>query len=347
MSSVASQDVTSGNTPRTGGAVAVASPAPVVMGLTRDQLAAGVLATGAFLALFWRFFYNQFLHSFDKPDDWGHAFIMPAFVGWLIWRKRDELARCEVSTCWPALAPVLLGIACYVFFNVGFPNHMFQGYALIMAIEALVLLLLGPQVFRRTFLPIACLALGVTISEAVMIKITFPLQLIASKGAWLLMALTQSIGGYTVELNGNTIDITANSGKIIPPMNVAEACSGMRMLIAFYALAAAVALITSNRWWERIAIVLIAAPVAVLMNILRVAVLGWISLVDPAFSVGDAHMLIGTLLLVPALGLYLGAVWACGRIIVEPEVEAKRLERERSQQVRRVATSAPRAGGKA
>lgn len=341
VTSAASQGVTSGQSPQggSGGLARDLWNASGLRAVTPAQwTAVGLVALG-FVGLFWRLIWTQHLHSRDKPEDWGHAYLMPFFAAWLIWRRREELSRCATSTFWPALTPILLGIACYLYFVVGFPNHMFQGYAAILVLESLVLLLLGPAVFRRVFLPIACVGLGITISEAVMIKITFPLQLVASKGAWLLMSITQWIGGYTVEVEGNTLRIVTASGKEVP-LNVAEACSGMRMLIAFYALAAGVALVASRRWWERIAIVLLAAPVAVLMNVIRVAVLGWLSILDPSFSAGDAHMLVGTLLLIPSLGLYLAAVWACGRIIVDPEAESRRLARASHHARRRVTPGA-------
>src|SRR5690606_27312366 len=102
------------------------------------------------------------------------------------------------------------------------------------------------------------------------------------------------------------------------PLNVADACSGMRMVVAFYALAGAVVLLSAKTWWQRIAIMLIAGPVAVAMNVFRVAVLGWLSLVDPNLASGDAHMMIGTLLLIPSLFLFMGLVWVLNRLERDP-----------------------------
>lgn len=90
------------------------------------------------------------------------------------------------------------------------------------------------------------------------------------------------------------------------------------MLIAFFALAAAVALLSCREWWQRVAVVLLAGPVAVLMNVVRVAVLGILTLIDPNLASGDAHTLIGTILLVPSLFLFLGMVWALNRTVREP-----------------------------
>ena len=69
------------------------------------------------------------------------------------------------------------------------------------------------------------------------------------------------------------------------------------MVVAFYALSVWVALTWNREWWQRIALFLLAGPVAVLMNIIRVAVLGLFSLLDPELASGQAHTLIGTLLI--------------------------------------------------
>ena len=64
-----------------------------------------------------------------------------------------------------------------------------------------------------------------------------------------------------------------------------------------------------------------AAPVAILVNIGRVAVLGLLTLWNPNLAAGQAHTLIGTLLLFPGLMLFLFVVWALNKAVaVEPEV---------------------------
>ena len=112
---------------------------------------------------------------------------------------------------------------------------------------------------------------------------------------------------------GNQLTVYNSAGEGFP-LEVAEACSGMRMVVAFIALAVAVGFFSCRQWWHRVAVVLLAVPVAVFMNIVRVAVLAAITLVNPDFSVGGAHTLIGTLLLVPAFLLFMFCVWLLKKI---------------------------------
>ncbi len=298
----------------------------------------GVVLVG----LFFRWIRVQAIISWDNPDDWAHCFVIPFISGYLIWRRRSEIAERSVRTFWPALVPMVLGIVCYVFFTVGaMRHHMLQAGAMVMTIGATALFLFGPSIFRLLVLPIAFLFMASTISEQLMIPITFRMQLLASQGAWLVLSLLSPLLDFEVLVSGNTLEIITSKATI--PLNVAEQCSGMRMVVAFIALAVAFALIACPRWWERLAMLLLAVPVALLMNVVRVAALGVASLIDPELANGQAHMLIGTLLLVPALGLYMLGHWMLGRLFVDEAVEARR----RAEKKHLVKRAGPVGGGRA
>lgn len=287
-----------------------------VLGLfTRPGAAVAAVCTLGFLLVFFRWFLHQGRISLEYPQDWGHSFVIPLIAGYIVWQKREQIIATGTSIFWPALVPFLLGLHAYAFNLFMVQNHMLQGMSMILALGSLLLLLLGAGVFRHLVLPVIYLVLMITIAEAIMLAITFQLQLLASQGSWLMLNLIGApFDWFTVEIDGNTLMIITGSGETLP-MNVAEACSGMRMVVAFYALAIAVALLGSPQWWQRIALVLLAGPVAIFMNIIRVTVLGVLMLIDPQLAEGDAHTVIGTILLVPSLMLFLGLAWVLNRLI--------------------------------
>lgn len=290
----------------------------------RDALIAAlkVLALGGvFVWLFWDWFRAQNRFSVTMMEDWGHAYAVPLISFYLLWENRAAVLAAPRSTFWPGLAPLLLGVMCYFFFIVGVSNHMLQGWAMVLTLAGTTLLAGGPRLFRHAFLPIAFLLLGVKISDQVMLKVTFPLQLLASQGAELLLKIVSIGGWFSVVSNGNTLTIFHKGAAI--PLNVAEACSGARMVIGFIVLAAAVALLGCRHWWQRIALLLLSAPVALLMNAVRVAVLGLASLIDPNLASGQAHMFIGMVLLVVALFLFLGVLWVLQKLTVDSPAGAK------------------------
>ncbi len=272
---------------------------------SRALLVAALLAA-VFLSLTFRFMLKQFGiggFSWDKPEDWGHAYVVPLISAWYVWRERTALASLPRVVFWPGLGLMLLGIVSYVFFISGYPIHMFQGAAIILMLAGLLLLLFGPVVFPRLVFPLGFLFFAATISDQVMIRITFGLKLLASQGAFAVLNLL----GVHTERQGNILIV--HDGNEQHPLNVADACAGMRMVIAFIALAFAVAFFQCRFWWQRVAVIFLAIPVAVLLNVARVAVLGVLSLWDQDLTTGGAHMFIGTLLLVPAFLLFMGCVW--------------------------------------
>lgn len=298
-------------------------PTERVLGLfTPEGAVMFVVLAAVFFGLFFRWFVVQHLLSAKSIEDWGHAYAIPLISGYLIWQARDKLAAARVSPFWPALPVVLLGIMSYFLCVVGIRNHMLQGFSIILTLFGLVLLMLGTRPMRYLFIPISLLVFGVTVSDIIMLKLTFPLQLIASQGAFLILSVVGAVAGFSADVAGNSITVIKPSGVEIP-LNVAAACSGMRMVVAFFALAAITGILSCRRWWQRTALVLLAAPVAILINIFRVAVLGLFSLADVNLAAGEAHTLIGTLLLIPGLGLFLLLVWVLKKSVGDDAAAGK------------------------
>lgn len=285
------------------------------VGALAARLALPTLALAIpFIALFWPLVTRQHSFSSKSPDDWGHAYIVPLISLYAIWLMRDRLAALRPRPFWPGLIPLTTGIGVYAFFLVGnLANHMFQGLGMVVALFGLVLLVAGPRIALPLTFPIGYLLLGMTVSERVMNEITFTLQTIAAKGGNVAL----NVLGYTTDIRGNTLTVNAASGEIVP-LNIAEACSGLRMVVAFVALGVAVAYFSCRHWWQRIMLVLLAVPVALATNIVRVATLGVLSVESPDFATGESHMLVGTLWLIPGLLVYLGLGWALNRIVAEP-----------------------------
>ena len=285
--------------------------------LLRDPtniLMLGLLVAGVAF-LFWRWLANQALHSWGNPD-WSHAFLVPVISAYLLWQARAEFERAPRRVFWPGVIPLVLSVWCYVFFAVGsMSNHFGQGLSLLLCLFGIVLLLLGPGAMRALFLPIAYLGFAITLPEMVMIRLTFPLQMFAAEGGWIILRMI----GLQADLGGNVIKITNPDTLVVSDMSIAAACSGMRMVIAFVALGAAVGLVATRMWWKRVALFLLALPVALLLNVIRVAVLGVLTLWDGQLAQGEAHSFIGTLLLLPGFLLYMAVVWALNKAVPEPK----------------------------
>jgi exosortase len=290
----------------------------------------------AFLGLYYRWFLFQYQHCRNSPADWGHAYFMPLVSLHLMWVNREAISRLRPRAFWPGVVPLAFGIVAYVYFTVGYSNHMFQGWAMLVTLFGLTLLLLGPRYMKFLFIPIAMLVFGITVSEMVMILLTSKLQLVASQGAW----VTLNAFGINTDLAGNVLTIWDSAQKP-HELNVAEACSGMRMLVAFLAVGTWIAMWACREWWQRVVLVMLAGPVALLINMLRVVFLGVASLWNPQFAAGDAHTFIGTLWLIPGFLLFMALVWALNNLVKDESAE----KAARPLVLRRAAPAAGGAGG--
>lgn len=283
--------------------------------LSRPSVAArALILLGAFGWYFNFFFSQQARTAMANSADWGHTLIVPLICGYLLWQNRRAVMDATVAPFWPGLTGVVLGVVSYVFFVVGVPNHLGQGLSMVLCLFGLTSLLLGPRVLRYAFFPVAYMVFAITLPEIWMIKLTFPLQLIASEGSFALL----DAAGVNLSLKGNVLNVIGSDGVAVP-LNVAEQCSGMRTLVSFVALGGVVSLVATSAWWKRVLLMSMTVPVAVVLNIFRVAILAYFAQWNPELSRGEAHTLIGMLLLIPGFFAYLAMVWALNKSVPEEE----------------------------
>ena len=286
----------------------------------RQAIIAGAVALVCFVGAFFEWFRSQVRWAIEAPSDWGHTLLIPFIAGWFVWLKRDRLRAIPIRPVWSGLVLVILGVVAYALCTLGpaaLQHHNIRGAGVALSLFGLALLVFGWGWMRWLWFPILyAVVFGQRISERFISVATYKLQDISAKGAYLLL----SMFGMDVDLTGNVLTVF-DSGK--PHLlNVAEACSGMRMLVAFLALGVAMAYVSLPTMWQRAALVLMGVPVAVFVNVLRVATLGVLTLINPEFAAGEFHHFIGLLWLVPAFLLYLLVLWVLSNLIVteSPEV---------------------------
>ena len=300
-------------------------PALAAAGVDVERLrfaaGAGVVLLIALGWLFWTFFRSQVRWAVNYQADWGHTLVIPLIAGYFVYLRRHELLREPFRTTWLGLVPVVMGVAWYVTCALGpitLRHHNLLGAGVAMTLFGLVLLFFGFRAMRWLWFPLLYLVVfGQYVSERLMNIVTFELQDLTARGSHIVLILL----GLDVDRMGNTL-LVFDQG-VSKPLNIAEACSGMRMLMAFLALGVAMAYTQLRHIWQQAALVILAVPTAIVVNILRVVTLAMLSLVDADFAAGDFHTFIGLVWLVPALLIYLGLVWILRRLVVE-EAEGAR-----------------------
>ncbi len=298
---------------------AVSAVSPSAGGLRADPwrglLLGGALIGGLVLWVFWHFFASQFRFAVRNQADWGHTLVIPFIAGYFVYLNRRRLLATPLRTTWIGLLPIVLGTAWYMFCWLGPPairHHNLQGAGLSLTLFGIVLLFFGFRALAYLWFPLAYLCIfGQTISQRLLEMITYELQDLTARGSHIVLVLA----GMDVDRTGNVLIVW--DGGVAKPLNIAEACSGMRMLMAFLALGVAMAYTGFSRIWQQVALVLLSVPTAIVVNVLRVATLAVLSLFDTDFAAGDFHTFIGLMWLVPAFLMYLGLMWVLRHLVVE------------------------------
>lgn len=274
-----------------------------------------VAILGALWLAFPDFFRVQVYIATLQPSDWGHVFVVPLIACWFVWLRRDELLSRPLRPSWSGLAIVVLGILIYMVAMMGpkqLIHHLTRSFGVLVTGFGLVILFMGWQSLRVVGFPFAYLFMfGIVISDRIMTPVTYELQDISAKGAWLFLYVT----GFDTDLSGNTLTLFENGEAY--PLNVAEACSGMRMLVAFLALGTAMAYVGLSRTWQRVLLILLGVPVAIFVNVLRVVTLGMLSRYDSNLASGDFHTFVGLVWLVPAFVIFILLMWVVRKLVVE------------------------------
>ena len=143
------------------------------------------------------------------------------------------------------------------------------------------------------------------------------LQIAAAHGA----AAVLQLSGLDAVVRGATIELLGAANEVAA-LNVAEACSGLRMLMAFVAMGVAVAYLIERPWWGRAVLVVCSVPVALVANIFRVALLGQLYRLNPEWLHGPAHTGIGLLMILVGLALFNGLGWLLDHLFLEADDES-------------------------
>lgn len=258
---------------------------------------AGLALGAVWLALILAFLrdWADMAHQWWDSSTYNHILLVPAIVGWMVWQRHDELRQLAPAPWWPALIPLAGAVLVWVL-------GAFAGFNLLRQIGAVALLptsallVLGPRLGAALAFPLAYLAFLVPFGD----ELVPPLQMIT---AFLTIGLTR-ISGIPAAIDGVFIDTPAGL------FEVAEACSGVKFLIAMVALGAFAAHVGFRSWKRRIVFMAFAVAAPILANGVRawgtIQAAQWVG-ADRA--TGFDHIFYGWAFFGVVIALVLGAAW--------------------------------------
>jgi exosortase len=293
-------------------AVSLAGTPALVSGVSYGPIwGALALAAVAFVALYYAVLW-ELLDRWVSDAGWSHGFVVPLISIFFIRLKWNVLRQLQPKGTYAGLGVLAIGVVGQVFFRATGVTHMSM-LSMVVSLYGVVLFVFGWSYLKVLWMPVGYLIFAMPPPNPLYVKITTPMQMFAAEfGTWLF-----PLFGIDPMRSGTVIHLSA-PGKEMLPLNVEQACSGMRMLVAFFALAVALAYSTYRPVWQKITLGICALPIAIICNGLRVTMTGVLAMwVDRNWAAGKAHEYFGLLMLGPALLMQLGVAWVLDRIFVE------------------------------
>ncbi|MHC4431125.1 MAG: exosortase/archaeosortase family protein [Planctomycetota bacterium] len=261
-----------------------------------------IFIIGVLFVVLFRSEIHDIVRRWVTDSSWSHGFLIPLFSLYFIDQRKQQILNLLAR---PNYLGLLLLICCIVFypFNI---VHLQYGYlrpmTMIATLGAVVLLLGGWRLVKYTWLPSGYRVFAVPVPHRDDNSLADPMRRWA---ATIASGLLNLVPDLEASANGKIIDVFYRGQPLEPALDVAEACSGMRLLLAFMALGVAMAYLHERRVWQRLVLVVSTVPIAILCNIVRVTVTGFIYiLIHPKYAQGIYHDMLGMAMLPLAFGLY-------------------------------------------
>jgi exosortase len=279
------------------------APAPATGSQSRAAVAYLPLALTAiaFAALFAKPLTTLVRDWWNLPEA-GHGLLLAPVAIWLAWRagiSPDAKAN-------PKLGIPILIFAVLVRSASGLAAELFtMRGSVIIALVGLTVFHFGFRQVLRWWLPFTLACLSIPLPELITQAVALPLQFKASRmGAALL-----EMRGVPVRLMGNVIQLPGRQ------LFVTEACSGLRSITALLSMAVLLSALILKSPISRILLVLLAFPVAIFINGIRVFLTGFlVFFVDPKLGEGFMHETEGWLLFLVSLSVLAVSTWVIGFI---------------------------------
>lgn len=251
------------------------------------------------------------MEEWSKPL-YSHGYIVPIFALGLLWVRFQPFRPVPAMERWIGLAILVAGLSIRLF-GVYTTTSPIDRYSFLISIFGVFMLVGGWHTIRWAGPALGFLFFMFPLPSVIEQSILWRLQTLASVGSTFIL---QTLGVAAFR-EGNLIKVPGAD------LNIADACSGLRMLTIFLALAVAMVFLVERPWWDKFIILLSAIPIALLVNIIRITVTGllymWVGK-DNEFAKKLGHDWAGFFMMPLALGFLWIELQILERLTVPVEV---------------------------
>jgi len=247
---------------------------------------------------------SELANRWENQEEYSHGYMIPMVTAYLIWQRRDLLKTIEFKPAWFPVGLVFLGLLISTIGEIS-ALYVLIHFSLILIVLAMAWSLMGWNAFKYVLIPLILLGFAIPLPYFLEATLTAELQLISSRLGVAFIRLF----GIPVFLEGNVIDLGGFS------LQVVEACSGLRYLYPLMGVAFIAAYMYQVEYWKRVIVFLSAIPITILMNSLRIGIIG--VLVEhwgTGMAEGFIHFFEGWIIFIACLAILISEMWLLSKV---------------------------------
>jgi len=243
---------------------------------------------------------------------YSHGYIVPIFALGLLWVRFQPFRPVPAVERWAGLGILVLGLSLRLA-GIYMTMMPIDRYSFLISIFGLFMMVGGWHTIRWAGPALGFLFFMFPLPSVLEQNVLWRLQTLASVGSTFILQ-TMGVAAFR---EGNLIRVPGAN------LNIADACSGLRMLTIFGALAVAMVFLVERPWWDKFIILLSAVPIALIVNIIRITLTGLLYMAagpDNEFARKLGHDWAGFFMMPLALGFLWIELQILERLTIPVEV---------------------------
>lgn len=207
---------------------------------------------------YWQYYW------FRSDGYYSHGILVPFLALYMVWMRREELRQLAIR---PSLGGLALVIPALVLRLLGHltQSSTISSLSFLVLVYGVIALLLGWRFVRIVWFPVLFLGFMMPLPSTVFDEISQPAQ----EWSTIIANVLLKTIGYETHRVGNVIYIPGGFD-----LDVGVPCSGFKMLVSMATFAFFFAYYIRVDLWRQVVLVLLSLPLALVINGLRIALIG-------------------------------------------------------------------------
>jgi exosortase len=208
--------------------------------------------------------FASLIDRWERDPNYSFGFLVVPIALAIAWSRRDRFDRAKMRPRWWGFLPLLCLLAVRIPLFTWNEQYV-ESAEIPFVVAALTFALGGWHLLYVLWPAILFLIFMLPLPPSLNSILAYPLQRMATLGSVSVLQIL----GLPAFAEGNVITIGAE------PLEVAQACNGLSMLLSFVTLISAMVILVPLSLWRRVVLLASAIPIALVTNIIRIVVTAW------------------------------------------------------------------------